>query len=482
MNTRIVMRPVEELAPKSDETWLNQEIGRSEFCDERLSRRFAMVIKQLCDSTAESIPLACQDWANTKGAYRFFSNARVNEGDILAGHFGSTRDRFNGTSATVLVLHDTTEFSYRRPNIGLLHKPKHGPGDRWRHDHPLCGISMHSSLVVTETGLPLGLAAVKFWTRKEFKGCNALKRTINPTRVPIDKKESKRWLENLRYSTELLGDPSRCVHVGDRESDIFELFCAAHDAGTHFLVRASVDRRAEAGLTTVEKQMQMLPVMGVHRIELRDSCGVSSEAVLELKYRRMQVLPPVGKQAHYSALDLTVIYAQERGQPKGRQPICWKLITDLPVRSRKEAIEKLDWYALRWKIELFHKVLKSGCRVEESRLRTAQRLVNLIAAFCILSWRIFWMTMINRSQPDAAPTVALTQMELDLLDNLVAEKAPISSHQRTLSLYIVKIAKLGGYLGRARDPAPGNIVMWRGLSRLTDIALGFTLGSNDVGN
>jgi len=94
--------------------------------------------------------------------------------------------------------------------------------------------------VLTTTGLPLGLAAVKFWTREKFKGCNALKRKINPTRVPIQAKESQRWLENVRQSTELLGRPENCVHIGDRESDIYELFCAAHEAGMKFLIRTCV--------------------------------------------------------------------------------------------------------------------------------------------------------------------------------------------------------------------------------------------------
>ena len=106
-----------------------------------------------------------------------------------------------------------------------------------------------------------------------------------------------------------------------------------------------------------------------------------------------------------------MIHAEERGTPKNRKKIDWKLITDLPVRSRADAIEKLGWYALRWKIEVFHKILKSGCKAEESKLRTAQRLTNLIALFCILSWRVFWMTMLNRSTPDAPPTLALTDMK-----------------------------------------------------------------------
>ena len=118
-----------------------------------------------------------------------------------------------------------------------------------------------------------------------------------------------------------------------------------------------------------------------------------------------------GKQKRYPALTLTVIQAEERGTPKNRKKIDWKLIADLPVGSRSDAIEKLEWYALRWKIEVFHKILKSGCKAEESKLRTAQRLTNLISLFCILSWRVFWMTMLNRSAPDAPPTLALTATE-----------------------------------------------------------------------
>ena len=180
--------------------------------------------------------------------------------------------------------------------------------------------------------------------------------------------------------------------------------------------------------------------------------------------------PPIGKQKQYPPLDLTVLHAQERGKPKNRNRIDWKLITDLPVRTLKDAIEKLRWYALRWKIEMFHKILKSGCKAEDRRLRTAERLVNLIAIFCIVSWRIFWMTMLNRSDPNAHPLLALTKIEMQLLDHLV------------VSRYVIKIARLGGYLARANDPAPGNIVMWRGFSRLSDIELGAISGAQFVGN
>lgn len=184
-------------AERSGHSWIEQELVDCQFKDERLGKRFGMVLKQLSEATAESIPLACQEWANTKAAYRFFANERVNEADILAGHFRATRERVAGVAGTILVLHDTTEFSYMRENIGLLHRPKHGPSDRWRKAHPLCGISMHSSLAVTEAGLPLALSAVKVWMRQEFKGCNELKRRVNPTRIPIGQKESVWWVDNL---------------------------------------------------------------------------------------------------------------------------------------------------------------------------------------------------------------------------------------------------------------------------------------------
>jgi len=213
-----------------------------------------------------------------------------------------------------------------------------------------------------------------------------------------------------------------------------------------------------------------------------DERGQQSEAILEIRYRRIRVLPPIGKQKQYPELILTVIHAQERGAPKGRERIDWKLITDLPVRSRGEAVEKLKWYSMRWKIETFHKILKSGCKAEESRLRTAQRLTNLIAVFCILSWRIFWLTMMNRAVPDASATVAFTALEIRLLDQLAKVKDIQSPQTKSISTYLIRIARLGGYLARAGDAAPGNTVIWRGLSRLTDIELGFALAAKLVGN
>jgi hypothetical protein len=457
---------------------LDKELTGCRFCDPRLGRRFRKFVGQLATGLGKTIPLACQDWTNTKAAYRFLSNGRINETAILAGHLQATRERFEATEGPVLVLHDTTEFSYTRESkhaIGMICRSfarKYKDG-RVRL-HTVCGILMHSSLVVTADGLPLGLAAIKFWTRSKFKGANALKRKINPTRVPIEAKESVRWLENLKQSTNLLGEPSRCIHIGDRESDIYELFCAAQESSTKFLVRTCVDRLAVDGRRTIAAIMRRVKVKATHEVEVRDAKGRVSQTTVKVKYERLRVYPPIGKQKNYPPLMLTVIYAQETSTPRDREKIDWKLITNLPVRSRQDAVEKLGWYAMRWRIETFHKILKSGCRAEASKLRTAERIVNLIAVFCILSWRIFWMTMMNRLAPAAPPLVALTDLETRLLDRLLPETP--KRQKATLSTYFVKIARLGGYLARTKDSPPGNMVMWRGLSRLTDIELGFLLG------
>lgn len=152
---------------------------------------------------------------------------------------------------------------------------------------------------------------------------------------------------------------------------------------------------------------------------------------------------------------------------------------NLPVASKAEAIEKLEWYALRWKIETFHKILKSGCRAEDSKLRTAERLANLIAILCILAWRVLWLCLVNRVSPDLPASLVFTDTEIELMERLVPTRQ--KSRQRTVGGFLIRLARLGGYLNRAKDAPPGNMVLWRGMARLTDIHLGFTL-ARDVGN
>lgn len=476
-------------------SWIDQELADCEFADARLGKRFGTLMEQLSQGIGRTIPLACGDWAATKAAYRFLDNDRVSEADILAGHFASTRQRFAAVDGPVLVLHDTTEFSFTREDthaIGVTKKVAKGHKDKKGRQrmHTVCGMLMHSSLAVTTDGLPLGLAAIKLWTRKKFKGTNALKgrvaggggHSVNATRIPIEEKESIRWLQNVQQATANLGDASRCVHIGDRESDIYELFCECESLQTRFLFRTCVDRRAENGDRTVYEVMEEQRVKGVHRIEVRDDKGQPSIAELGIKYAKIRVRPPIGKEKRYGDLELTVIHATERGEPKDRDRIEWKLVTNLPVTSKADAIEKLEWYALRWKIETFHKVMKSGCRAEDSKLRTAERLANLMAMMCILSWRVLWLTMVNRTSPQLPANLVFTETEMKLLEHVVPGKD--GTTKKTVGRFLTLLARLGGYLNRNGDGPPGNMVLWRGMARLTDIHLGYCLARDGgiVGN
>lgn len=243
-----------------------------------------------------------------------------------------------------------------------------------------------------------------------------------------------------------------------------------------------VDRLVGNGQHTIATKMTEVQVKGLQHVEVRDVNGDLARVALELKFKDIVVQPPIGKKRHYPPLRLFVLHATERSPPRGRKATEWKLITDLPERSRQEAIEKIEWYAMRWRIEFFHKVLKSGCRAEDSKLRTADRLANLMAVFCILSWRVLWLMMMARAAPDEPPDIALTRSEIRILDGLVADTGNRRCKIGTLAFYIIK-ARLGGYLTRTSDPPPGIVVIWRGLARLTDIELGAELGgARIVGN
>lgn len=179
---------------------------RCEFPDERLKTRLGKLLGQLGKKIGAALPIACQDRAATKVAYRFLDNPRINESIILAGHVAATSARIAATKGLVLVLRDTTELSFQRNRPETIGQTRRLPSGRIG-SQPItkCGLLLHSSLVIAPQGKPLGLAAVKFWTRKKFKGTNALKgrgkdggkHSVNTTRIPSEQKESIRWQENL---------------------------------------------------------------------------------------------------------------------------------------------------------------------------------------------------------------------------------------------------------------------------------------------
>ena len=246
-------------------------MDKSKFKDKRLKKRFSEIFNQLYSGIGKSIPTACQDWNNTKAAYRFLSNLNVSESEIMEGHFQSTKSRFQSSVGPVLVLHDTTEITYKRHDflkIGVTRKCANRKGLFDQNiKRAMCGILMHSSLAVTSEGLPLGLCGNRFWSREKFKNVKALYRKKNATRIPIGEKESYRWLEGVSFSNNLLGESYRLVHVGDREADIYDFFQRATEEDSNFLIRVKVDRRSSSELLTMNKSMSAAKRRGVHWID-----------------------------------------------------------------------------------------------------------------------------------------------------------------------------------------------------------------------
>lgn len=166
----------------NESTWVDDELNDCKFKDGRIKNRCRTLLEDFWHAVGKPIPLACHDWSNTKAAYRFLSNSRISEDEIMQGHFSATRQRFNNTKGSILLLQDTTEFSYQREDIAAVGITKlfNSGKDKYGRNrlHTICGILMHTSLAVTTDGLPLGISAIKFWTRDKFKGTNSLKKKL----------------------------------------------------------------------------------------------------------------------------------------------------------------------------------------------------------------------------------------------------------------------------------------------------------------
>ncbi|RDH41307.1 IS4 family transposase [Zooshikella ganghwensis] len=480
MNTRLCHFSCQKwtFGQKTMDSWLNEELSGCAFKDQRLTTRFKSIVACLSEKSGKSIPEICEEWASTKAFYRFLSNERVEASEILAGHFEQTMSRVKSIKGPCLVLHDTTEFIYNRKkplsnNSSPLSSTNKQYDVGFGKDYKTGSILLQASLAITLEGLPLGLTSTKFWTRKGSDPDKELKKKNSPTCMPAEAKESIKWQESLNTTHKLLGcHASKVIHVSDRESDIYDYMCNCHELNAYFIVRSSVNRLTEE--STLVDEVALTKRAFKHMINYQDANGNNIEATLNIKIKQLKIKASRNnKQSCYPELPITVVSAVEVDRPVDREPIKWTFLTNLPVSNKEESLSVIDWYKQRWKIEVYFKVLKCGLKVEESKLRTAERLTRLIAICCILAWRIHWLTMLNREDRRLAPKLAFDNVERLILENYIKKKKP-----ETLQDYILRLAKLGGYLARSNDPPPGNTVIWRGLNRLYELKAGFELAQN----
>jgi len=463
----------------NNQSWATEEFSKVRLNDKRLNQRCQKVAEALERQSTEPINQACEDWADTKAAYRFFDNPKVTPDQILAPHYQRTVKRMK-SYPLVLAVQDTSFLNYTH------HPQTEGLGEIGTKAQNQRGFGMHSTLAVTPEGLPLGLLTQQFFERP----IGAATRTASENqKLPIEEKESYRWIEAFEQVIALAPEEVQVVTVCDREADIYEMFVAAKEEEADLLVRANTDRRLDEEAKYLWAKVESQSEADAFTVDIvGNDKRKARQAIVSVRFCTVKLRPSWRPQKKkLPPVTLTAVLVREDEPPADiKEPIEWMLLTNTTIENFSQAEQVIAWYCCRWQIEVFHKVIKSGCRVEDCRLQTAGRLQNYIALMCVVAWRLQWLTYINRTNPQASCVTVLTPIEWQALymrihKTSVLPKSPPSTYQA-----IRWIAQLGGFLGRKSDGEPGIVAVWRGWQRLQDFAATWELIVNErtqlVGN
>jgi len=452
----------ETLVTEGAQDWAEEEFGRAELGDQRLTNRLVDIARDFYARPQASVPQACQTRAKTKAAYRFFEHPATSMDRVLHQHYETTLARMR-REKVVLAVQDTTGLNYSsHPATERLGPIGNRPGG-------LIGLLVHDTMSFTPDGTPLGLVDVQCWARDPGDFGKRVRRHD----VPIEQKESNKWLRSFRKVVEA---QKRCpgttiVSVGDREADIYELFALGlyDSSGVGLLVRAMHDRPLAADHGYLWEDVGRHAVCGIQEVRVpRHGNRPARTARLEVRFAEISLKPPKRKQ---ELRDLTIwaVLAREADVPAGTEPLEWMLLTTCKVTTFDEAVEKLRWYTVRWGIEVYHRTLKSGCRIEERQLGHADRIETCLGIDMVVAWRIHHLTKLGRETPDVPCTVYFEDAEWKALASYITRNPVPPAHAPTLREATRMVATLGGFLGRKCDGEPGTESLWIGLQRLDDL-------------
>lgn len=452
--------------------WAEQEFGGAELGDERRTRRLQQVGTAMAEHGSSALPEVCEDWAEQKAGYRFFSNEGVRPEAILASHRAATVERM-ASERVVLAVQDTTtlDYSQHRAMIGLgaLKSAKQR------------GMVVHTTLAVTPERTPLGLLDQQVWTRP---AATLGKRASRKDRV-ISEKESQKWLTSLQAASEAQARclTTRVVSVGDREADVYDLFLADRPAGVDLLVRASWDRRvAEEEHAHLWETLAAAPVLTTRSVEVPRKPGqLARTATVEIHAQPVTLRPPKHRDdERLPSVTVTAVWVIEPTPPPETEPLAWMLLTTVPVTTAAQAHEVVDWYCCRWDIEVWHRVLKSTCKIEERQFETAQRLHRCLALTSVVAWRILFTTHLARSAPDLPCTDLLDTHEWQALACRMLKSPTPPADPPSRRQAVRWIAQLGGFPARASDGDPGPTTLARGFLRLAELSSLFHILSSNL--
>jgi len=449
---------VQEAGPAS---WTDIEFGHCALGDRRLNQRLVTLAQDFYAQPCASLPRACGSRARTKAAYRFFSNKRTTMPTLLQPHYQATEARMAGLKV-VLAPQDSTSLNYTAhpatSGLGPIGTTVNGPQ----------GLHLHGTYAVTPDGTPLGLIDAQCWHRNP----DEFGKKAKCQKLPIEQKESNKWLKSYRAAAKVQArlPETTVVSLGDREADLYDLFALAEDTkqGPMLLVRARHNRVVKAEQKLLWPTLEAQPVAGVQVLKVpRQHNRPAREAHLTVRFAKIELCAPQNDRQQ----DIVVwaVLAKEEEAPKGVKPLEWMLLSTLPVESFEQAIEKLQWYARRWTIEVLHRILKSGCRIEDRQLGQANRLEACLAIDLVVAWRIHHLNKLGRDTPDAPCTVYFDDDQWKALWAFTTKKPVPPKNTPSLRQAIHRVASLGGFLGRRGDGEPGTQTLWIGLQRLDDI-------------
>lgn len=445
-----------------EEGWAVNEFREVDIGDKRRTKRLIRLAEQRSGHPNGSISASCQTRSGTKAAYRLLDNEAVGAEAILEGHYQASADRAGGEEI-VLAVQDTTELNYS------THHATQGLG--YLNGLQFRGMYVHSTLLVTPQRVPLGLIDQQVLIRatEEYQVDQERRK-----KLPTEAKESQRWLVSLEATARLqqrLGQ-TRVINIGDREADMFDLFRKAEQLDQDILVRAANDRLVDHEERLLCSYLQHQPVAGEISVQVpRHAEQSARRAHVQVRFAPVVIRPPAQpKKENLASVHLWAVLAQEVDAPSDVEAINWLLLTTVVVEMFDQACTCIAWYSCRWVIETYHKVLKSGCRVEERQFGDADNLQRCLALDSIVAWHVLYLTMLGRDQPDLPCTVIFVSHEWQALFCFLHHTNQLPQNVPSLLEATRWVALLGGFLGRKSDASPGPMSVWRGFQRLSDIA------------
>lgn len=445
-------------------TWVEEEFATIALKDKRRNRRLLRVVANWSKYLGASIASNCRGWKEQMATYRLFACKRVTLAAILAPHRRATILRIQ-EEKVALLLQDTTELVYEGKPIAKKEKEV-GPLNTTRR----VGLFAHYQYAITPDRRPLGVLGIFLWAREALYH---IAHSRKHKKQRFENKESHRWYKGLRSACALqrLVPNTLIVSIADREGDIYEMLVAANTwkHAPQYVIRACQDRvimhQAKKERPRSLRMLLMLsPKRGIASLPVPAGPGRTARiAQVSLHAESITFRPPYRHDKKLPQVTVNAVMVREMEPPPNEPAIEWVLLTSLPIDSLSAIQRVIQYYACRWEIEVYFRLLKSGCHVEELQLHTRDRLAPAIALCSILAWRLHLMGRVQQSDPEMICTAICSEVEWKAIAILATGECPPTAP--TVTIFLGWVAIIGGFSGRKADGKPGPLVLMRGWLR-----------------